>query len=175
MIIDKKKRFAKSDGKDVERHYLNNKTLLPLLQDYKTTGKISDELGLCFILLAKKMSNSSNFRGYTYVDEFIQDGVECCLRYCHNFNIEKSSNPFGYFSEIMKFAFINRIKKEGKYQKLKKKIQQYDENGYLFDADIICNSLDNSDDEVITDKIVDEGGETPPVINAVEQHPFYEG
>lgn len=147
MIVDKKTRFEKT--KNETSHYLSNKTLLSLLEEYKETGKISNELGLAFLLLSKKMSNASNFRGYTYVDEFVQDGVECCLKYCHNFNTEISKNPFGYFSQFVKYAFINRIKKENGYSRLKKKIQMYDENGYLFDEEIICNSLDNSLNEEI--------------------------
>ena len=145
MIIDKTKRFKKPEGNE-DRYYLNNATLLLLLEDYKTSGKMSDDLGLAFMMLAKKMSNSSNFRGYTYVDEFIQDGVECCLRYAHNFDTTKSNNPFGYFSQIMKFAFVNRIKKENKYQDLKKKIQQYDPDGYLFADNIIVNNLNNANE-----------------------------
>lgn len=146
MIVDKKTRFEKIKNEPTS-HYLSNKTLLALLEEYKESGKISNELGLAFLLLSKKMSNASNFRGYTYVDEFVQDGVECCLKYCHNFNPDISKNPFGYFSQFVKYAFVNRIKKENNYSKLKRVIQKYDQDGYLFDEEIICNSLDRSEFE----------------------------
>lgn len=145
MILDKKTRFVKP--RDPNKFYIDNKTLIPLLEDFKATGKISDELGKCFLLLAKKLATDRSFRNYTYVEDFIQDGVECCLKYAHNYNPEKGTNPFGYFSQIMKFSFVNRIKQEGHYHKVKKKAQEYDENGYLFLDGIVVNSLDKSDQE----------------------------
>ena len=34
--------------------------------------------------------------------------------YIHNFDPEKSSNPFAYFTQIIYYAFIRRIQKEKK-------------------------------------------------------------
>jgi len=51
----------------------------------------------------------------------ISDGVENCLVYFHNFDPEKSSNPFGYFTQIIYYAFIRRIQKERKHQYIKYK------------------------------------------------------
>jgi hypothetical protein len=44
----------------------------------------------------------------------IGDAIENSIRYFHNFNPEKSRNPFAYFTQISKFAFIRRIAKEKK-------------------------------------------------------------
>lgn len=151
MIVDKKTRFIKPP-KAV--NYLSNKTLIPLLKLYKDSGVMPNELGECFLLLAKKLATAANFRGYTYVDDFIQDGVECCLKYAHNYDPEKGTNPFGYFTQIMKFSFINRIKQESHYQKVKRKAMEYDENGYPFMENIIENSLDKGDIEDEDEKII---------------------
>lgn len=144
MILKKDVRFEKPQTSE-SRYYVNNKKLKELLDDYKTTGKISDELGKCFLLIAKKLATAANFRGYTYVDDFVQEGVECCLKYIHNYNPEKGSNPFGYFTQIMKFAFINKIKQENNYQKVKRKAQEYDEEGYLIESNTVNKDfiLDN--------------------------------
>jgi len=52
----------------------------------------------------------------------ISDGIENCLQYMDNFDPEKSSNPFAYFTQIIYFAFIRRITKEKKQSKIKEKL-----------------------------------------------------
>lgn len=49
------------------------------------------------------------------------DGVENCLKYIEKFDPEKSNNPFAYFTQVIWFAFLQRIAKEKKflYTKLK--------------------------------------------------------
>ena len=51
----------------------------------------------------------------------ISDGLENCLAYMHNFNPEKSNNPFAYFTQIIYYAFLRRIQKEKKQQYIKYK------------------------------------------------------
>ena len=52
----------------------------------------------------------------------ISDGIENCLQYMHNFNQEKSTNPFAYFTQIIYYAFIRRIQKEKKQTLVKQKM-----------------------------------------------------
>jgi DNA-directed RNA polymerase specialized sigma24 family protein len=52
----------------------------------------------------------------------ISDGIENCLQYIHNFNPEKSKNPFAYFTQIIYYAFIRRIQKEKKQTHIKHKM-----------------------------------------------------
>ena len=52
----------------------------------------------------------------------ISDGIENCLQYVHNFNPEKSDNPFAYFTQIIYYAFLRRIQKEKKQIPCKKKL-----------------------------------------------------
>lgn len=42
------------------------------------------------------------------------DGIENCLLYINNFDSNKSSNPFAYFTQIIWYAFLRRIQKEKK-------------------------------------------------------------
>jgi len=51
----------------------------------------------------------------------IGDAIENCLRYLHNFNPDKSNNPFAYFTQIMYYAFLRRIEKEKKQSYIKYK------------------------------------------------------
>ena len=54
----------------------------------------------------------------------ISDGIENCLQYMNNFNPEKSTNPFAYFTQIIYYAFIRRIQKEKKQTLVKQKLIQ---------------------------------------------------
>ena len=52
----------------------------------------------------------------------ISDGIENCVQYIHNFDPEKSKNPFAYFTQIIHYAFLRRIQKEKKQLEIKTKI-----------------------------------------------------
>ena len=51
----------------------------------------------------------------------IGDGIENCVMYASNFDPEKSTNPFSYFTQIIYFAFLRRIQKEKKQNYIKYK------------------------------------------------------
>ena len=123
MATDKKKK----------PHYVNNKEFLQAMVEWKerckvaaSEGKpqppITNYIGECFLKIANHLSYRPNFINYTYRDEMISDGIENCLQYVHNFNPEKSKNPFSYFTQIIYFAFIRRIQKEKKQTHIKNKM-----------------------------------------------------
>ena len=76
----------------------------------------------CFLKIAQHLSYRPNFINYTYKHDMISDGIENCLMYLHNFNPEKSKNPFAYFTQIIYYAFLRRIQKEKKQTELKQKL-----------------------------------------------------
>ena len=84
--------------------------------------QISNYLGECILKIANHLSYRPNFINYTYKEEMISDGIENCLQYIDNFDPEKSKNPFAYFTQIIYYAFIRRIAKEKKQQKIKDRI-----------------------------------------------------
>ena len=92
----------------------------------------------------------------------ISDGIENCLHYIHNFDPEKSKNPFAYFTQIIYYAFIRRIQKEKKQLYIKyKSMQNYEISpeyvAYMnYDEDYKVNSdFKNSDFRVTVDEFVD--------------------
>jgi|TARA_B100000959_G_scaffold283664_1_gene353151 DNA-directed RNA polymerase specialized sigma24 family protein len=118
---------------DNTSHYINNKEFLKCLIEYqadikkcKKEGKdkpyVSDYIAMCFLQIAQRLSYRPNFINYTYKDDMISDGLENCLAYMHNFNPEKSTNPFAYFTQIIYYAFLRRIQKEKKQQYIKYKV-----------------------------------------------------
>ena len=113
--------------------YVNNKEFLQALIVYreqvaiaKEKGlpkpRISNYLGECFLKIATHLSYKPNFVNYMFRDDMISDGIENCVQYIHNFNPEKSQNPFAYFTQIIHYAFLRRIQKEKKQLEIKSKI-----------------------------------------------------
>lgn len=118
-----------------KRNYVNNPDLLQALIDYKEAckeaedsgdklPKVPEYVGKCILLIAQRLATKPNFSGYSYKEEMISDGIENCLQYIHNFDPEKSSNPFAYFTQIIWFAFLRRIQKEKKQTYIKFKASQ---------------------------------------------------
>ena len=114
-------------------HYVNNKEFLAAIVERKQLLKeaeesdlskpqVSNYLGECILKIANHLSYRPNFINYTYRDEMISDGIENSLQYIDNFDPEKSKNPFAYFTQIIYFAFVRRITKEKKQQKIKDRI-----------------------------------------------------
>ena len=114
-------------------HYVNNKELLEALIVYREKVAIAKEkdlpkpritnyLGSCFLKIATHLSYKPNFVNYMFRDDMISDGIENCVQYIHNFDPEKSRNPFAYFTQIIHYAFLRRIQKEKKQLEIKTKI-----------------------------------------------------
>jgi DNA-directed RNA polymerase specialized sigma subunit len=57
-----------------------------------------------------------------FKEDMISDGLENCIEYVTNFDPQKSSNPFAYFTQIIYFAFLRRIGKEKKQLEIKNRI-----------------------------------------------------
>ncbi len=119
--------------KKKSEHYVNNRELLDALIIYKSQiaeaqakglpkPRISNYLGECFLKIATHLSYKPNFVNYMFRDDMISDGIENCVQYIHNFNPEKSQNPFAYFTQIIHYAFLRRIQKEKKQLDIKSKI-----------------------------------------------------
>ena len=114
-------------------HYVDNAKFLEAMKEWKEKCKdaeeagddpprITDYIGECFLKIANGLSYRPNFINYTYRQEMISDGIENCLQYIHNFDPEKSKNPFSYFTQIIYYAFIRRIQKEKKQSDIKNKM-----------------------------------------------------
>ena len=118
-------------------HYVDKERLYQELKKYhkeKKDGKnpvISEYIGHCILLICDGLARRPNFNGYTYKLDMISDGIEDCVAAVKNFNPRKSKNPFGYFSQISWWAFVQRILIEKKQQYLKHK--NYQNNFMLAD------------------------------------------
>ena len=142
--------------KKKSEHYVNNKQLLEALivyrakvQDAKEKGldkpRITNYLGECFLKIATHLSYKPNFVNYMFRDDMISDGIENCVQYIHNFDPDKSRNPFAYFTQIIHYAFLRRIQKEKKQLEIKTKIIEksgFDEVMTVDDSSLAGSSSD---------------------------------
>jgi len=110
------------------KHYVNNKQLLENILVYKEKctrlGReldIPSNIALDIMKISDHLSYSYQFINYSYRDEMIADGIMSCVQGFGNFDPEKSTNPFAYFTMICFNAFVNRINKEQKQHYLKHK------------------------------------------------------
>ena len=120
-------------SKKKQAHYVDNAKFLQAMKDWKEACRDAEEMGEevppvtnyigeCFLKIANGLSYRPNFINYTYRSEMVSDGIENCLQYIHNFDPEKSKNPFAYFTQIIYYAFLRRIQKEKKQTHIKNKI-----------------------------------------------------
>lgn len=110
-------------------NYCDKVTFLTDIRAYKERKKInpdepiSDYSARAIMMIAEKMANRPNFIGYSYRQDMISDAIYVCLKYFDKFDpTHIKFNPFGYFSQIVFFSFLQRIAKEKKQTSIKAKI-----------------------------------------------------
>ena len=130
IILRYKDKYVNKPSKPKPNHYVSNKKFFDELVKYRSvlkecreTGQplppIPNYIGECLMLIAKRLSNKPNFFNYSHKDEMISDGIENSVRYLELFDPARSSNPFAYFTQTIKNAFIRRIQNEKKQLYLK--------------------------------------------------------
>ena len=125
-------------------HYVNNKEFLAALIKLREDREIAEirgkekpriprYIGECFLKIATHLSFKPNFVNYMFKEDMISDGIENCVQYIHNFNPEKSRNPFAYFTQIIHYAFLRRIQREKRQLEIKNKIIEKSGYNEVFD------------------------------------------
>jgi hypothetical protein len=125
----KKKRKGKND-------YVNNAAFFAaIVERQKLCREAEDQdeekpvvtkyIGECIYEISWRLSTKPNFYNYPFREDMVMDGVENCLLYMHNFDPEKTQNPFAYFTQIIYFAFLRRIHKEKKQMYIRYKSSQH--------------------------------------------------
>jgi DNA-directed RNA polymerase specialized sigma subunit len=139
-----------------KQNYVNNKDFLDALVVYKKEvkacresespkPKVPEYVGECFLKIATHLSYRPNFVNYMFKDDMISDGIENCLQYIDNFNPEKSTNPFAYFTQIIWYAFLRKIQKEKKQLEIKNKLLERSSYDEVFSADSSVMGFNVSD------------------------------
>ncbi len=145
-------------------HYVNNKEFLAALIKYREDKEIAllqgkpkppipRYIGECFLKIANHLSFKPNFVNYMFKEDMISDGIENCVQYIHNFNPEKSQNPFAYFTQIIHFAFLRRIQREKRQLEIKNKILERSGYSEVFTDDNNIDGGNYSDYNSIKDGV----------------------
>ena len=153
-------------GKRKSEHYVNNKEFLEALINYRAKCQRAEKagearpvipryIGECFLKIANHLSYKPNFVNYMFREDMISDGIENCVQYIKNFNPEKSSNPFAYFTQIIHYAFLRRIQKEKRQMDIRGKLIERSgfEEVMTGDGDLSNSSDYNSIKENIQTKL----------------------
>ena len=118
-----------------KRNYVNNAEFLEAMIRYKKAVREAEDsgeepprvpnyIGECLYQIANRLSHKPNFINYTYREDMVADGLENAIMCVNNFDPEKSTNPFAYFTQVIYFAFIRRIHKEKKQTYIRHKVME---------------------------------------------------
>lgn len=111
--------------------YIDPQRLRSLIRDFKEDlkknpdAKMSDELGLCLIKLAKGFASRSCFSSYSYRTDFEMCAVEKMIKAVEKIDPDDPRSPFAYLTQTCYRSIINYIKKEKKYAKVKDHVADY--------------------------------------------------
>lgn len=109
----------------IKNKYVSNEDFWAALKRFNDSGmKLKDHpdgnyIGDCIVKICTNLSYSTNFIGYTYRDEFVEDAIENCIKYVKSFDPDRSKHAFTYFSKVAYYAFLRRLKDEKKQQMIK--------------------------------------------------------
>jgi DNA-directed RNA polymerase specialized sigma subunit len=104
-------------------NYVDNKEMYAALVDYDyecrcaefdkmPLPRVPEFIGHCFIQIADNFANLPSFSRYPFLEDMKSDGIINCISYVRTFDVNKGSNPFAYFTQTIRNAFINRIEIE---------------------------------------------------------------
>jgi len=88
----------------------------------KEQGKMSDKLAHMLLLLTQRISQKSNFSGYTYIDDMRSYALTTLMSTWIRFDPEKSDNPFSYYTTCISRSMVQFIKQEKRQRNIKDEI-----------------------------------------------------
>jgi hypothetical protein len=148
------------------KNYVNNADFLEQMERYiadresceaagKPLPKIPEYIGECIYKIATRLASRPNFSGYVFKDEMISDGIQTAIQAVDNFTPDKSQNPFAYFTRVIWFAFLTRIKTEKKelYKRYKLSAMHHDSDlSYDHISDFIQNFEESLQRKTVAEK-----------------------
>ncbi len=128
----------KNENKLKSNHYVNNEEMLQVLIEYKAnpTKKLYNTLGKMIMKISEHAIMAPSFMNYTNDRkiEMISDANYLMVHYCiKKFNPEVSNNPFAYFSQATKNAFLLYIKNQKRKESIFSNLSYID---HLEDSDM---------------------------------------
>lgn len=141
-----------------KNHYVDPVLFTRQLKDYQEKreynelhglpeAKIPEEIGTTILKICTNLSKRYNFRGYSFLDEMVSEGVVHCINAVKKYQVrEGKSPPFSYFTFIASFAFIRKIKSEQKERE--KRVSMTGDINYITASVQEQDSLDEYSNEM---------------------------
>ena len=98
--------------------YIDNKALLQHFVDWRKLREtqpdapLPEPIGEAALKIAQNLSKKGNFKGYTFIEDMASSSLVSVVKYAHNFDPEKSTNPFAYLTQCISASFIRFIMTE---------------------------------------------------------------
>ena len=95
-------------------NYVNNAEFYNRIVEWKASGddKIPDDIAATIMMICKNLAKSGKFAGYSWIEAMVGDAILACIKFCRNFDPEKSKNPFAFYTQIAYNSFLKRIQIE---------------------------------------------------------------
>lgn len=104
--LDKSTINKKTEKRKGAKNYLNNADLMREIRKSREQNKMTDELAKMFMVLASKYASKGRFINYTYNEDLQGFALLTGAKVWKSFDPEKGSNPFAYFTQVFKAAFL---------------------------------------------------------------------
>lgn len=115
-------------AKTTDRDYISNPEFTKAVGEWAATTRglerkdwppVPAYVGRCIMQLIDNYGRKGNWRGYTYLDDMKSEATLTCCKYMANFNLERSSNAFAYFTQLIHNSFLFVLSKEKQYAEIK--------------------------------------------------------
>lgn len=134
-----KRKVQKLTSKRSKKNYVNNIDMFNAMVEWKeeletnSQAPLPNYIGECFMKMTESLGRKTH--AHTHLDDMKSHALLTCCLYAKNFNPEKSTNPFAYFTSFINNAFAqihNREKEEieGKFEMIKEKTAAHDNYDY---------------------------------------------
>lgn len=108
-------------------YYLDPTEFLKSLIESQQKGQPTDKYAEGCLLIGQHMLTSRNFSGYSphLKEDMLSNAMVCCMKAINKFNIEKTTNAFGYITRTIWTSFIMVLRQHYRYINLKNKMMEH--------------------------------------------------
>ena len=95
-------------------NYVNNAEFYQRIVEWKNSGdnEIPEDIAATIMMICKNLAKSGKFAGYSWIEAMVGDAILACIKFCRNFDPNKSKNPFAFYTQIAYNSFLKRIQIE---------------------------------------------------------------
>lgn len=109
----------KAAPKNRRAFYITNDVLLPEVKRAKAIGKVTNELGKMFILIAERFARHPSFSGYTFREDMVAFAVTNLCANGLKFDTDRYDNPFNYYTTAIYHSFLQYLAEEKKQRNIR--------------------------------------------------------